>query len=484
MHTETVTENSHKKWKCQISQSTISELLSFGEIDEDKPWDSYLNFNLTDEKTKELEKILEFKSSGDFDIDEDNEAEDELHANLPIHSWRILSAKNSIASLPAIINLFRNEHEDDWVWFEIRTVLDNFGKSVVDPIIESISERPVVGNESFCAAALVEVLTEVAKKYSEEKNKISNFLYELIRSFEVLPPSFISHLIIALVELKNLDALPTIQKIFEKKFNDEQIIDWQWVKDELISDIELPEKIITEKMATNNFKYSGDENFQKLLKTIESKFTVESLKLQIVGALLAVDMVQPSILIDNILNPNGDDEIEGFQSEGQARYFYQEFLGLWNQLTDYQDKLYPLPQLRSFDNDVNNESVANLAKMLHLYSSILSFLYGLKEGNTDTERASSFDSSGFISFLLHQANQVDSLVESNAITPETTEKFLNETRTFWDNKYLTFAFDCREKRKSILERSQFIEANKNVGRNDPCPCRSGKKFKKCCLMEH
>jgi len=25
-----------------------------------------------------------------------------------------------------------------------------------------------------------------------------------------------------------------------------------------------------------------------------------------------------------------------------------------------------------------------------------------------------------------------------------------------------------------------IHAEKNVGRNDPCPCGSGKKYKKCC----
>ncbi|MBI4649743.1 SEC-C domain-containing protein, partial [Candidatus Desantisbacteria bacterium] len=23
-----------------------------------------------------------------------------------------------------------------------------------------------------------------------------------------------------------------------------------------------------------------------------------------------------------------------------------------------------------------------------------------------------------------------------------------------------------------------------VGRNDPCPCGSGKKYKKCCLLKH
>ena len=27
----------------------------------------------------------------------------------------------------------------------------------------------------------------------------------------------------------------------------------------------------------------------------------------------------------------------------------------------------------------------------------------------------------------------------------------------------------------------FVDPLKGVGRNDPCPCGSGKKFKKCCL---
>ncbi|HXF54652.1 MAG TPA: SEC-C metal-binding domain-containing protein [Hyphomicrobiaceae bacterium] len=27
----------------------------------------------------------------------------------------------------------------------------------------------------------------------------------------------------------------------------------------------------------------------------------------------------------------------------------------------------------------------------------------------------------------------------------------------------------------------FVRAHKKVGRNEPCPCGSGKKYKKCCL---
>jgi uncharacterized protein YecA (UPF0149 family) len=28
------------------------------------------------------------------------------------------------------------------------------------------------------------------------------------------------------------------------------------------------------------------------------------------------------------------------------------------------------------------------------------------------------------------------------------------------------------------------QSTKKIGRNDPCPCKSGKKWKKCCLNNH
>jgi uncharacterized protein YchJ len=119
-----------------------------------------------------------------------------------------------------------------------------------------------------------------------------------------------------------------------------------------------------------------------------------------------------------------------------------------------------------------------------LHSNLLSFLSGLKEGNTDTDRVSSIDSIRFIDFIFHQINKIDALSESKSITSESLLEVLNETHSFWSKNYLTFATDCREKHKLILEKALFVKKNKDVGRNDPCPCGSGKKFKKCCLMEH
>jgi uncharacterized protein YecA (UPF0149 family) len=35
--------------------------------------------------------------------------------------------------------------------------------------------------------------------------------------------------------------------------------------------------------------------------------------------------------------------------------------------------------------------------------------------------------------------------------------------------------------KTILENSVPVSSLPSAGRNDPCPCGSGKKYKKCCL---
>ena len=47
----------------------------------------------------------------------------------------------------------------------------------------------------------------------------------------------------------------------------------------------------------------------------------------------------------------------------------------------------------------------------------------------------------------------------------------------WDN-----IFDKETKRELYLEqkKSGTVIVGKKVGRNDPCPCGSGKKYKKCC----
>lgn len=61
-----------------------------------------------------------------------------------------------------------------------------------------------------------------------------------------------------------------------------------------------------------------------------------------------------------------------------------------------------------------------------------------------------------------------------------------------DEGFVSFVarFHEHSKRSALIERSRFLKENGQwyyidgtrplIGRNDPCPCGSGKKFKKCC----
>lgn len=70
--------------------------------------------------------------------------------------------------------------------------------------------------------------------------------------------------------------------------------------------------------------------------------------------------------------------------------------------------------------------------------------------------------------------------------------FATEDGRSADEGFVSFVARFRDKEKSgaIIERSRFLKQNgrwfyidgtrPEIGRNAPCPCGSGKKFKKCC----
>lgn len=65
---------------------------------------------------------------------------------------------------------------------------------------------------------------------------------------------------------------------------------------------------------------------------------------------------------------------------------------------------------------------------------------------------------------------------------EFTAKYLVEGRRHVMRERSNFRFDTEENRWFYVNGSSAptTRGDKKVGRNDPCPCGSGKKFKKCC----
>lgn len=59
----------------------------------------------------------------------------------------------------------------------------------------------------------------------------------------------------------------------------------------------------------------------------------------------------------------------------------------------------------------------------------------------------------------------------------------HQQREDWETHYQHYedSFYSDQSKENYTDFGQFINPFKNTGRNDLCPCSSGKKFKKCCL---
>lgn len=89
---------------------------------------------------------------------------------------------------------------------------------------------------------------------------------------------------------------------------------------------------------------------------------------------------------------------------------------------------------------------------------------------------------------LKEANPIEEMTEDTVVNlgfdKELLYKNMVDARADWlyDLPQWDKIFDADTKKRLYLEqkRSGTIVKGPKVGRNDPCPCGSGKKYKKCC----
>ncbi|OFZ10841.1 MAG: hypothetical protein A2Z20_03780 [Bdellovibrionales bacterium RBG_16_40_8] len=464
--------------KHEISDALVAELKAFGEPDGGKPWHGYDSFEVTADNAKDLIAIVE----GDYDH-QFNSDDDELLCWVPLHAWRILLTKQYEPAIPALIGRVTQNNDDDWARDDIPRGLEKFGAVAIDFIFKEFREETIFAQEDFGYAALIEVLTGIVKTHPHERDRVAGFLRELLAAFETLPPRLNSFIIFGMIDLVDISAAPHIQKVFERKFLDEEIADWNYVKEKLAA-ANLPAQIKEDKYKANDFHYSGDAKFQKVLKSLGATTNVDELKCMLVGSFLAVDLIQPSKIASQITE-DADEESGGFQTDGQALYFYREFFGLWNELSKYQNEVFPLPDFDLSKTEGMPVEAINSLKIFWTKMHLMSFCQGLAMGNTDEERYPDSSIGEFIGFIEIKITQFDELEDTKRFSTSVVIELLNEVHDYWNQHYLAFAQACKDVRKREIDRQKLVEENrKTVGRNEPCPCGSGQKFKKCCMVVH
>ena len=103
-----------------------------------------------------------------------------------------------------------------------------------------------------------------------------------------------------------------------------------------------------------------------------------------------------------------------------------------------------------------------------------------------------FEMTGFLDGInesLKEPNPIDTMEEDTVVSldfdKEKLYKNMVEARADWLYELPQWEpiFDEETRKKMYREQrqSQTVRHGKKIGRNDPCPCGSGKKYKHCCM---
>ena len=152
--------------------------------------------------------------------------------------------------------------------------------------------------------------------------------------------------------------------------------------------------------------------------------------------------------------------VEYVKTKGE-RAFWQEYGKIETAI--YKDLL-------SNHKEVKKTSIADISKE---YNSTVEFIMGFVDGINESLK-NSYD--------LEQIEETTELVLDLDLEKlyfnmlDAKAEYLY-TLPQWDG---IFSEEKREEIKKEYKESKIVRNENKIGRNDPCPCGSGKKYKKCC----
>jgi|GEM_PF-603501 len=234
-------------------------------------------------------------------------------------------------------------------------------------------------------------------------------------------------------------------------------------------------------------KYCGDERMSEYLRDISSPLTIHQVYGLFYGCLAAPRLVRPSQYVPWILGEEG-----AFESLEDANEFLADLMGLWNHLASWDADKRPA-EFPALEPPVTNEGLKSYIE--HRAALVTYFTKGLDLGGTD---GSDFTPEGFQA--LEDIARSTALLEAYLKLQERQPLSSEEIRAAYESirKSESIIGDCiarinmglkpaRMRLVQDLARSQGDTApsqDQKIGRNGPCPCGSGKKYKRCCGMQH
>jgi uncharacterized protein len=456
----------------------IQTLLSLGEPPNARKWPDYLaKYGFSNEDVPALLKLF---------TDENIEQLSSDHSAVwaPLYAWRILGQLGSEDAIQPIVQSFDTLHEDDWALSELCSVIGMIGPAAIPALVEHWRQP---GKDEFSYVMAMDALCEIAKQHSASRDQVIDIYIDYMNNPNMLAYNLNGLLMACLMDLKATSAIDGIRLLFALNCVDSSCAgDLEEVELSLglrakrstpkpsweqIHGREIPFASLAAGYKEENDEDSaGDE--VDTIEIIEHDLLHYGSDESILGAselngyfaalACAPETIMPSSWMPVIWG--GDESSPEWENEKQLTRFSQAILAHYNSVTTalQLDAYEPL-----FMVDSKNDSL-----LLVVDDWCEGFLRGLTLWGELPAQDNKQLESHLRSIRLFGANGTIDALQSMK------EKEIHRLQTGIQSSVAAL-YQYFFKPVKTAD-ATFIRTSPKVGRNQPCPCGSGKKYKKCC----
>lgn len=451
---------------------------TLGEITEQEAWLDYRQYSYTSKDVTSLLAVI-------VDYPSYMASDDGANSWKPVHAWRALGQLGLPRAIEPLIVQFDLLHEDDWAFIELPQVLAMLGEQALPPLAAYLLE---VGHDEFAKVMALEAMVLLQQDNAELKVNVAASIKAYLSSPDVEQTSFNALLISEIIDLDLRDLEPLVVELFKQNGVDSDVCgDLAFVQKsfaelaakaaeaqanakqvEAVAEVEAPEETEEEGNEPLKRPKNPDDVIGLLDYYLDHYATEDSILScsELDGFCHAIacspNLIEPTVWLPLIwgeacIAPEWEAQYEAKEFPDLVFSIYSH--ALENLARGSAEPLFYEPDEEGKSYEIANEWCAGFLRGGSLWDEI------------DVEDVELVDKP--IALVKLFATEEGFAVLDAMTAAEVAAKqdeVLDGVNTIYKHFYAL--------RNKPIQREE-----PKVGRNDPCPCGSGKKFKKCCATK-
>lgn len=436
---------------------------------EDRTGHYVMNCRVTAEDVPQLIKLA--WRWGEESKDPDHAPEEADY--LPVTAWRALADLEAPAAVDELVEMLFtwDDPEDDWVSDDFPLVFGKIGEPAIEPLVDLFKDVDASG---FVRDTAVRGLRQVAEYHADTRDRIISLLSDHLAHACASDIDCNTYALKELVELYAVESAETIERAFAADLLDVGAIgDWEVIRRDLGVEglgLKMPEhpynsmKEYQIRMGVGIFSKdpifitpepdqgAADAYFERAHATFsrspEAQQVVErNGRLHWYNKLLSYGVICCYEIVDRMTADTHADFLR--DAMRFTNWNLAEIIDELKLFWQYLKRVYRLPQAESILQWLAAEDLIDEVKQ-------------------EAAFATQFDAA---------KSEVITMVENGRFDMSTDEGLADFLVEFTRPRNL----GPPQNRPDLIPAAEPIRSEPKVGRNDPCPCGSGRKFKKCCL---